>query len=211
MAGSAKPRRRKAAASSLQYEHRPGRRTAREDEDSGTGNKLFGCLALLAIAVLLALFIFMNEYWGDDTWKWVADAWPGGAYGFAVFAGALVPCVVTLFVMTLAGLSKERWKTHKARSLGRTLLAVLCGAVMLQLASLIFVAQDTGKWGRGVSVAPSWTFRTQPWLWAVGLAATVAMAALLIAVAVLRQRGRSETGLTGPTNSAGPASSVSSD
>lgn len=187
MAGSAKPGRRRAAASSLRYEHRPGTRSS-PGKDSSTDGKLFGCLVLLTFVVLFVLFGLISDYWGDDTWKWAADSWSGGTYGFAVFTGALVPCVVTIAAKTLPKMNKEPWKTRKVRSLGLMLLAVLCGATMLLLISLIFVAQDTGDWGRGPSVAPSWTFRTQPWLWAVGLTATVIMAALLITAAMVRGR-----------------------
>ncbi|WP_413757643.1 hypothetical protein [Streptomyces sp. MMBL 11-3] len=200
MTGSARPGRRRAAASSLRYEHRPGRRTAHENKDTGTGGKLFGCLIFLAVAVPLVLLALMSMFWGDDTWRWADDAWPGGTYGFAVFAGALVPCLVALFMMALTGMSREYRKAHKARASARALLALLCGAAMLQLGSLIFVAQDTGKWGRGASSPPSWTFRTQPWLWAVGLAATAGMTALLITVAVLRQRCRPGNARTGSTS-----------
>ncbi|MFE1798314.1 hypothetical protein ACFW9L_19430 [Streptomyces sp. NPDC059517] len=202
MGSSAKPRRRRAAAPSLRYEHRPGNRSAREDKDSGKGkgNTLFGCLACLVIVALLVLFAFMSDYWGDDTWKWAADEWPGGAYGFAVFMGALVPCVLMLFIKALSPLNRKFWKAHTARSIGRTLLAFVCGAAMLQLISLIFVAQDTGNWGRGPSGPASWTFRTQPWLWAVGFVATVVTAALWITVAMVLDGRRMRSGEPSPAS-----------
>ncbi|TPQ22067.1 hypothetical protein [Streptomyces sporangiiformans] len=131
-------------------------------------------------------------FWGDDTWQWAAGTWPAGAYGFAIFLGALVPCVVTLFFMSLSRTDRKSWKTHKARSLGCVFLAVACGAAMLQLVSLIFNAQDTGKWGRGPSTSPSWVFSNYPWLWAVGFVSTIATAAILIAFFVARARRRSE-------------------
>ncbi len=64
---------------------------------------------------------------------------------------------------------------------------------MLQLVALIFNAQDTGKWGRGQDTPPSWVFSNYPWLWAVGLVSTVATAALLIALAVARQKRTAPT------------------
>ncbi|MFD6285088.1 hypothetical protein [Streptomyces sp. NPDC060205] len=200
MAGSAKPRRRRAAAPSLQYEHRPGSRSAREDKGSGKGNVLFGCLVFLSLAAVFVLLALASEHWGDDTWKWAADEWPGGTYGFAVFTGALVPCVLMLFIKALSPLNKTFWRAHTARSIGRTLLAVACGAVMLRLVSLIFVAQDTGKWGRGASSPPSWTFRTQPWLWAVGFAATVVTAALGMTVAMVLDGRRTRSGDPSPAS-----------
>ncbi|MFE7031538.1 hypothetical protein ACFU9Y_14610 [Streptomyces sp. NPDC057621] len=206
MAGSAKPRRRRAAAASLQYEHRPGSRSVREEKGSGKGSTLFGCLVFLSCTAVFVLLALSSGYWGDDTWKWAADEWPGGTYGFAVFMGALVPCVLVLFGKAISPLNRQFWKAHIARSIGRTLLAFACGAVMLQLVSLIFVAQDTGKWGRGVSSPPSWTFRTQPWLWAVGLVATVATAALWITVAMVLDGRRTRNGDPSPTSPTSPAS-----
>ncbi|MFD3379737.1 MULTISPECIES: hypothetical protein [unclassified Streptomyces] len=174
----------------MRYEHRPGKRSGSGDKDkgSGKGDKAFGCLVLLSTLALFAFLVVSDMFWGDDTWKWSADRWPGGAYGFAMFLGALVPCVATLFVLTASRTDWKSWKSHKVRSFGFTLLAVVCGAAMLQLVSLIYNAQNTGKWGRGPDSSPSWVFSNYPWLWAVGLVSTVAMATLLIAVAVARDK-----------------------
>ncbi|MEU9785413.1 hypothetical protein AB0H92_31385 [Streptomyces phaeochromogenes] len=87
----------------------------------------------------------------------------------------------------------KSWKAHKIRSFCCTLLTVVCGAALLQLVSLIFNAQDSGKWGRGRDTPPSWVFSNYPWLWAVGLVSTVATAALLIAVAMERHKRASPT------------------
>ncbi|MEV2197928.1 hypothetical protein AB0I02_44175 [Streptomyces phaeochromogenes] len=190
MAGSAKPGRRRAAAASLRYEHRPGKRSGGggQDKGSGKGDKAFSCLVLLAVLAVFAFLVLSDMFWGDDTWEWSADTWPGGPYGFAVFLGALVPCVATVFFMALDRAAWKSWKAHKIRSLGCTLLAVVCGAAMLQLVSLIYNAQNTGKWGRGADSAPSWVFSNYPWLWAVGLVSTIAVTALLITLAAARQK-----------------------
>lgn len=193
MAGSAKPGRRRAAAASLRYEHRPGKRSGQESKRSSKGDTLFGCLVFLVFTAVVVLLALLDMFWGDDTWEWSADTWPGGAYGFAVFLGALVPCVTTVFFMALGRVAWKSWKAHKIRSLGCTLLAVVCGAAMMQFVSLIFNAQDTGKWGRGRDTPPSWVFSSYPWLWAVGLVSTVATAALLIAVAMERHKRASPT------------------
>ncbi|MGW3409040.1 hypothetical protein [Streptomyces sp. NPDC000888] len=198
MGGSTRPRRGKAAAASLRYETRPGKRPAREGERSGKGDKLFGCFVFLSLAAAFTFLVLADMFWGDGTWQWAADAWPGGAYGFAVFLGALLPSVVALFGLSLARMDRKSWKTHKARTFGCTFLTVGCGAAMLQLVALIFSAQDTGKWGRGTSTSPSWVFRNYPWLWAVGFASTIAVAALLIClyVAYSRRRGGTRDGAT---------------
>ncbi|MBV1938374.1 hypothetical protein KUF83_17650 [Streptomyces sp. BV286] len=193
MAGSAKPRRRRAAAPSLRYEHRPGKRSRSNEQGSGKGEKAFGCLLFLSFTALVVLLAVADMFWGDETWEWSADTWPGGAYSFAAFLGALVPCVATLFVMSASRTKWKSWKSHKARSFGFTLLAVMCGAAMLQLVSLIYNAQNTGKWGRGRDRSPSWVFSNYPWLWAVGLSSTIVMAALLITWAVARHKRKSAT------------------
>lgn len=188
MAGSAKPRRPRAAAPSLRYEHRPGKRSVRESKRSSKGDTLFGCLVFLVFTAVVVLLALLDLSWGDETWEWSADTWPGGAYGFAMFLGTLVPCVVTAFFMAVSRTAWKSWKAHRIRSFGFTLLAVACGAAMLQLVSLIFNAQDTGKWGRGRDTPPSWVFSNYPWLWAVGLMSTIATATLLIALAVARDK-----------------------
>lgn len=188
MAGSAKPGRPRAAAPSLRYEHRPGKRSESKGKGSEKGDKAFGCLVFLSLSGVFALLALANMFWGDETWEWSADTWPGGAYGFAVFLGALVPCVATGFVMALSRTDWKSWKSHKVRTFGFTLSAVVCGAAMLQLVSLIFNAQDTGKWGRGRDTPPSWVFSNYPWLWAVGLLSTVVTATLLIALSVARHK-----------------------
>lgn len=197
MAGSARPKRRRAAAPSLRYEHRPGKRSESKGKGSGKGDKAFGCLVFISLSAVFVLLALSDMFWGDETWEWSADTWPGGAYGFAVFLGALVSCVATLFVLSASRTDWKSWKAHKARSFGCTLLAVMCGVAMLQLVSLIYNAQNTGKWGRGPDSSPSWVFSNYPWLWAVGLVSTIATAALLIALAVARHKRTSPAGDAG--------------
>ncbi|MFJ2832685.1 hypothetical protein ACIPC1_34905 [Streptomyces sp. NPDC087263] len=151
---------------------------------------MFGFLMFLSLAAAIAFLVLADTFWGDDTWQWAADAWPGGAYGFAVFLGALVPIGVTLFGLSLARMDRKSWRAHKTRTFGRILLTVGCGTAMVQLVALVFNAQNTGKWGRGTSASPSWAFRNYPWLWAVGLASTLATAALLICLYVAYSRRR---------------------
>jgi hypothetical protein len=203
--GSAKPRRRKAASSALQYEHQPGRRSSGNKPEK-KGEYVFGCLIALGIAAVLILFALIDTLWGDGTWKWAAESWPGGAYSFAVFLGALAPCVATLLVRSL---SRMDWKSHRARALGRTILAVACGALLVPYVSLVFNAQDNGKWGRGPSTSPSWVFSNHPWLWAVGLLSTIATLTLLVLALIARNHHRDS--ISGTNRADNPVQDMSSD
>ncbi|MFC9848376.1 hypothetical protein ACFWFF_00475 [Streptomyces sp. NPDC060223] len=145
---------------------------------------------VLSVAAAFVFLVLADMFWGDNTWQWAADAWPGGAYGFAVFLGALLPIVVTLFGLSLARMDRKSWKAHKARTISCMFLTVGCGTAMVQLVALVFNSQDSGKWGRGNSTSPSWAFRNYPWLWAAGLASTIVTAALLICVYVAYSRRR---------------------
>lgn len=192
MGGSAKPRRRKAASSALQYEHQPGRRSS-GNKPKKKGEFLFGCLIFLGVSGVALLFGIINFFWGDETWKWAAEAWPGGAYSFAMFLGALAPCVALLLGKSLSYMNWKSWKSHKARTLGHTSLAIACAALLVPYVSLVFNAQDTGKWGRGPSTSPSWVFSNYPWLWAMGLFSTIATLTLLVWVLIAHSRRRRST------------------
>jgi hypothetical protein len=191
--GTAKPRRRKAAAPSLQYERATGKRGASGKNAQTKGEFVFGCFGFLCIAGGVVLLAVVDMLWGDDTWQWAAEAWPGGAYVFAACLGALAPCLVLLSVWSLSSMKWKSWKAHPARTLVRTGLGITSAAALVPYVSLVFNAQDTGKWGRGRDTAPSWVFRNYPWLWAVGLLATiVTITALVRAAFIINDRRRPE-------------------
>ncbi|MDG9708057.1 hypothetical protein [Streptomyces sp. DH10] len=193
MGGTAKPRRRKAAAPSLQYERHAGKRRTGGKDTREKGEFVFGCLVFLCITGGIVLLAVVDMLWGDDTWQWAAEAWPGGAYAFAACLGVLAPCLVFLSVWSLSSMKWKSWKAHPARTLVRTGLGVTSAAALVPYVSLVFNAQDTGKWGRGRDTAPSWVFSTYPWLWAVGLLSTiVTITALVRAAFVINDRRRPE-------------------
>lgn len=130
--------------------------------------------------------------WGDDTWRWAARAWPGGAYGFAAFLGVSAPCPFALSLWSLSRVGRRSWRTHPARTAGRTLLTVLAAAPLLPFLALAFNAADNGK-SRHHSGLPSWVFSNYPWLWALGLASTVGGTVLLIGLLVAVSRRKSAT------------------
>jgi hypothetical protein len=97
------------------------------------------------------------------------------------------PLLVALFLRALDGVGRKAWKTHPARALGWTVLAVLAAASLLAFLSLAFDAMDSGK-RKHRSVGPSWVFAHYPWLWAVGIASTLASAVLLVWTLVIPTR-----------------------
>ncbi|MFG3254336.1 hypothetical protein [Streptomyces sp. NPDC048172] len=189
MGGSVRRGRGKAAAPSLRYAREPGPR-AGSGEKKGRDRKdtVFGCLIFLAVAAVIVLLALTDMWWGEDTWRWAADSWPGGAYSFAAFLGALLPCAVALFGLALArggrGGWKKSWRERPVRPLLGGLGAAGSAVVLFGLTVLIFDAQDNGRSRRGSDGPPSWVYAHFPWLWALGLAVTLVVGAVLIAVAV---------------------------
>ncbi|MFF7310274.1 hypothetical protein [Streptomyces sp. NPDC008137] len=197
--GSAKPKRRKAAGPALRYEHRPGRQNAgqRKKRDWSC---LGGCLGLLGFAALLMPLVFFKVYWGHELWGEVAPAWPGGGYAFTATVGALVPLV---FLAWAAPLTRMNWKRSKARSLA-LVAASLPGLAACYLAAGVISATIRPKRRRDWDYdcysqgGPCWVHVHYPWLWAVGLVATLASAVLLITLFV-KYGGRSAS--TAPSTS----------
>ncbi|MGW2956978.1 hypothetical protein ACWDGI_00625 [Streptomyces sp. NPDC001220] len=181
MGGSAKPGRPRAAPAASRVRG-PGAKKAKKDRDA-----LFGCLMFPCIGGGFVLMALGTMLWGDDAWRWAARDWPGGAYAFAVCLGVAAPLLVGLFLRTLDGVGRQAWKTRPARALGWTVLAVLAVALLLVFLSLAFNAMDSGRRKRG-SVTPSWVFAHYPWLWAVGIASTIASAVLLVWTLVILTR-----------------------
>ncbi|MEU2621824.1 hypothetical protein ABZ642_27395 [Streptomyces sp. NPDC007157] len=155
---------------------------AKKDRDA-----LFGCLMFPGVGGGLVLMALGTTLWGDDAWRWAARNWPGGAYAFAVCLGAAAPLLAALFLRTLDGVGRAAWKARPARALGWTVLAVLAVASLLAFLSLAFNAMNSGK-RKHRSVAPSWVFTHYPWLWAVGIASTLASAVLLVWTLVILTR-----------------------
>jgi hypothetical protein len=190
MGGSAKPRRRKAAAPALRYDRQPGK-------PGSSGKKLknmrefgFGCLVFLCMAGVGVALVAVNLLWGDDAWQWAAESWPGGAYGFAAVVGACGPCLVLLLIISLSHMDRESWRTHTVRTLAHAVLSVTSATALVPYVCLIFNSQDNGKWGRGRGTSPSWVYAHYPWLWAVGLLSTVATVTALVWTFITLNRRR---------------------
>ncbi|WP_406332122.1 hypothetical protein [Streptomyces sp. NBC_00203] len=192
MSGSARPKRRRAAAPALRYEHtreRPPSSWQRAKEKMSKGEVLFAWLFVLSIIGAFVSFGFTTETWGPDLWGDIAPGWPGGGYGFAVTVGTALPLAVAAAITPLL---RMNWKKSRARSLARVAATVPGLAAILFCLIVVFASgrpirrsRHPGCWRRG---NPCWIHDQYPYIWAVGLAATVAAAALLIGALYLRSR-----------------------
>lgn len=189
--GSARPKRGKAAPAALRYEHRgrpPAGAPAKKRDWSGCGFSLLLVSGFLALVVPMAS---AEDSWGGRVWGEVAPGWPGGAYVFAATAGAVVPLALAAVIAPLTRMNR---KAGRVRSLFRA-AAALPGFAACWLLSVVILGTtrprrrrnwDSECHGRG---RPCWVHEQYPWIWAVGLLATLVTAALLVVVLV-RLAGR---------------------
>ncbi|MHC3474491.1 hypothetical protein ACYF6T_38165 [Streptomyces sp. 7R007] len=187
--GSARPKRPKAAPAGLRYAHLPGRPGGgKPKKDRGW---MLGCLLfpLGFLAVILPVAAVAMT-WGYDIWGDLAVSWPGGPYAFAGSVGAVAPLV---FVAFAAPLARMEWKRSRIRSLGRAAASLPGLAVGYLVAGVIFsvVPSKHGFSGCGSRGSPCWVQQNYPYVWIVGLLATVVMTAALIAVLIKYGPGRS--------------------
>ncbi len=191
--GSAKPKRKKAAGSALRYEHRRGRADVGKPEERDFSCGLF-CLVMVVFLALIVPMAMAMEARGKDVWGDLAPAWPGGAYAFAATVGACVPLAFAAFV---APLTRMKWRKSKARSLGWSIVSLPGLAAGWLIAGVILATWrpkrhrdwDSDCYSVG---GPCWVHGEFPYLWAVGLVSTVAVAALLITLLV-KYAGKAST------------------
>ncbi|MFJ8198009.1 hypothetical protein [Streptomyces sp. NPDC096152] len=183
--GSAKPKRRKAAAAALRYEHRKGRSAAPRKNERGA-SCLFAFLVVLGLTVFLLPTIMMMRAYGRDIWGGLAPAWPGGGYAFAATVGALVPVALGSVIAALTRMNRRESKT---RSLGRV-AAALPGLAACWVFGIVIGSTtrpkhrrdwDADCYARG---GGCWVHAHYPFVWAVGLVTTLAVGALLISLLV---------------------------
>ncbi|MEW2807526.1 hypothetical protein AB0929_10475 [Streptomyces massasporeus] len=200
---SAKPKRRKAAGPALRYAHTPGRPSSRSRVKTSVGNRLFGCMVLPGFVVLLIPLVLFDTYWSHELWGDFAPVWPGGAYGFVATVGALVPLIFLAWVFPL---TRMNWKKSKPRSLlwaVASLPGLTAGYLVGGVISSTFRPKRRRNWDADCysEGGPCWVHVHYPWLWAVGLVATLAAAALLITLLVKLSRRAAPT----PPSTSAPA------
>lgn len=144
--------------------------------------------------------VLFEMYWGHDLWGGLAPAWPGGAYAFTASVGVLVPLVFLAWVWPL---TRMNWKKSKARSLGwvaASLPGLVAGYLVAGVIGSTIRPKRRRDWDSDCysEGGPCWVHVHYPWLWVVGLVATLAAAALLITL-FFRYGGRSSA--TAPSTS----------
>jgi hypothetical protein len=139
--------------------------------------------------------VISAQTWGPTIWGDIAPGWPGGGYGFAVTVGGLGALAVAAMI---APLTRMRWKKSKARS-----LAWAAASLPGLAASALFLVVIFGMWrpkrrrdwdGDCYSEGgPCWVHEQYPYVWAVGLAATLLAAVALVTVLVKLQATHTRT------------------
>jgi hypothetical protein len=172
----------------LNYERKPLKPGSSNKKSKSSEVSVLGCSISLGIAGVIVLLATLDMLWGDDTWQWAAEEWLGGAYGFAVCVGIGGPFLAVLSVLCLGRMKWRSWRAHPVRTVTNTLVGTLATMALAPYASLVYNAQNTGKWGRGATSSPSWVFSNYPWLWAVGLLSTVATIGVVIWLSVAYSR-----------------------
>ncbi|MFG2195452.1 hypothetical protein [Streptomyces sp. NPDC048639] len=197
MGHSARPGRRKAAPAS--YGGAPKKQGRTRGGKAGAGRRggwdresRVGCLFMAALLVGIVAFAVAVAEWGAALWADVAPGWPGGGYGFAVTAGALLPVSATATGIALFRVSR---RTPKARSAAFAAAALASGSVTLVTVIVAFAAlppkrrRRIGCYGPG---EPCSVNLDHPYVWAVGLASTAVTIALLVLLHRLLDRRRKD-------------------
>ncbi|MET9912713.1 hypothetical protein ABZZ74_39030 [Streptomyces sp. NPDC006476] len=145
--------------------------------------------------LLIAPLILIQEFWGHGIWGDFASSWPGGAYAFAATVGACVPLAFAAFV---APLTRMDWKAGKLRSLAwalGSLPGLGAGYLIAGVISATWRPKRRQDWSYGCYSrgGPCWVHVEYPYLWAVGLLATLATTALIITALVMYVRATRTT------------------
>jgi hypothetical protein len=139
---------------------------------------------LAAFLALLLPLAFVDRRWGHRAWGDLAPAWPGGGYAFGATLVALLPLTFTALV---APLTRMKWRTGRLRSLAwaaTALPGLVAGWLVLGLVVASWRPKSRRDWD-GVchrEGGACWVHEQFPYLWAVGLAVAVAVAAALVAL-----------------------------
>ncbi|WP_371599091.1 hypothetical protein [Streptomyces sp. NBC_00564] len=170
---------------------RPRERRGRPDRAT-----VFGWIAGLSITAGLAALAIASDTWGHDIWSGIAPDWPGGGYGFAVTVGGLLPVTAAAAILPLTLMN---WKESRARSCAWAAASLPGAAASAPLLLVIAGAWRPKSRHRGLDCysegGPCWVHEQYPYVWAVGLAATLVGAAVVSGAVFLylRDNKRSAT------------------
>ncbi|WP_399887291.1 hypothetical protein ACGH7X_22425 [Streptomyces sp. BBFR51] len=186
--GSARPGRRRAAGPALRYEHRRDGRSSAPRSGTRRRDRVFGCLMFPAFLALILPLVLVDMRWGHEVWGDLAPAWPGGTYAFGATLGALLPLLLAALV---APLTRMKWRASRLRSLAwavAALPALAAGWLVLGVIGATWRPKEHQDWDGDChrEGGACWVHERFPYLWAVGLAAAVAVTAVLVALLVRR-------------------------
>ncbi|MFK4067629.1 hypothetical protein [Streptomyces sp. NPDC029674] len=211
MGGSTRRPRRRAAGPALRYEHVPGARTSgratgREGKRVGWRARLrsvgFGCTVAACLVVGSAALIFGPVNWAGQMWHELAPDWPGGGYGFAATTGLFLPLAGAWMI---AALFRTNWRKEKARSVLWAVVALpgACGALMAMAIAAQTIRPKHSRRHGSCSAAGEycWVSSNYPYVWVVGLTATVLGVAGVLGAYDLRNMRRRRR-LTAPETAA---------
>ncbi|KOX33567.1 MULTISPECIES: hypothetical protein [Streptomyces] len=166
---------------------------------------LSGCLLVVgSVAAFLALIsplVFIDMRWGHRVWGGLAPAWPGGGYAFGATLGVLLPLTAAALV---APLTRMKWRRSRLRSLAWALAALpglAAGWLVLGVIGASWRPRERRDWDGDCyrEGGACWVHERFPYLGTVGLAATVLVSAVLIALLVRHLvRGQSAPPAPGP-------------
>ncbi|NBE52921.1 hypothetical protein [Streptomyces boluensis] len=171
LAGSARPKRRRAAAPALTVQPRTARpRMARERKDGGRRKRAWwpGVAAFGLVAGIAGQFL-----WAAPVWAALAPSWPGQGYGLAVTVGLLLPGVIAAAAMT--GLWSKRHASAGAvgPALGSGAASVVCFAASVFLIGVMVGSVKPKARHREADCSMSggacWIGEHYPWAWLLGL------------------------------------------
>ncbi|MFG2500137.1 hypothetical protein ACGFSB_18240 [Streptomyces sp. NPDC048441] len=139
----------------------------------------FACLVLV-IAILVSAALALGPYtWAGEMWRALAPGWPGKGYGFAITAGVLLPVAG---VLAFRPFLRVNWKRDKVRSALWTAAALPgASAAVMTLAIAMHTARPKRSHRNGYCSASGeycWVSQNYPYVWAVGLTATVLAAGM---------------------------------
>ncbi|MFI1484574.1 hypothetical protein [Streptomyces sp. NPDC020747] len=135
--------------------------------------------------VLFAAFALGPFTWAGELWREAAPAWPGEGYGFAATAGAVLPVTLAATVNALGRASKH-WSHRRVPALLFIVAALPVGAVSLMVPAIAAHSMRPKRSHRGGYCSTAgeycWISMQYPYVWLVGLAATVLSALLLMSL-----------------------------
>ncbi|MCF3123816.1 hypothetical protein IPZ68_29520 [Streptomyces arenae] len=202
MGGSAKRTRRRAAGPALRYEHVPGARTSgrsgKRSQKRGGWPRIrlrsvgFACMVMACLIVGSAALFLGPLRWAGEMWHALAPGWPGEGYGFAATAGLLLPVASAL---AIAPFTRVNWRKEKLRSALWTAAALPGAGAALLIASIAMQTIKPKRSHRHGTCSTTgeycWISSNYPYVWCVGLAATVLAAAALLGLYDLYGKRRS--------------------